>query len=485
MATVAARGLARFSRESVRLLILSQIINRWKFGKTVPVPVSWLFILGTNMAARFRPLILGPVIVAAFIAAIGLSRSATTEMPRPRRCRLRGAMKWYRGNMHTHSHWSDGDDYLEMIALWYREHGYDFLGFTDHNTLANKERWVDIDKTRGGRIAYDKLKARFPSDWIEERTKDEKLEVRLKRFDEVFARFNEKDKFLLIQSEEISDHFGKLPIHLNAHNLVEAIPPIGGASVSESIQNNVNALIAQRERTRQTMMIHLNHPNYGWGITAEDLAPIRGENFFEVYNGHPSVHNAGDATHASTERMWDIINARRLTEFELPLLYGLATDDCHVYHNIPSQGSEPGRGWVMVLSSKLDPTSLIQAMEAGRFYASSGVTLERIVATEKGLEISVRPEDGVEYTIEFMGTRKGFDSKSEPVLDREGHELPVTRTYSSDIGAVLKSETGTSATYTFAGDELYVRARVTSSKAHPNPSAIGEHERAWTQPVRP
>ena len=32
-----------------------------------------------------------------------------------------------------------------MIALWYREHSYDFLVFTDHNTLANKERWVEID----------------------------------------------------------------------------------------------------------------------------------------------------------------------------------------------------------------------------------------------------------------------------------------------------------------------------------------------------
>lgn len=437
------------------------------------------------MPARLRPLVLGPVILAAFIAAIGFSRWATIGNAATETLQAAGVMKWYRGNLHTHSHWSDGDDYLEMIAIWYRDHGYDFLAFTDHNVLANSERWVDVEKTRGGRTAYDKLKARFPNDWIEVRTKDDKDEVRLKRFDEVFARFNEPDKFLLIQSEEISDQFGKLPIHLNAHNLVEAIPPIHGTSVSESIQNNVNALVAQRERTQQTMMIHLNHPNYGWGITAEDLAPIRGENFFEVYNGHPSVHNAGDETHASTERMWDIINARRLTEFDLPLIYGLATDDCHVYHNIPSRGSEPGRGWVMVLSSKLDPASLIQAMEAGRFYASSGVTLDRIVATGTSLEISVRPESGATYSIEFIGTRKGFDSKSEPVHDREGVELPVTRKYSSDIGSVLKSETGTSATYIFAGDELYVRARVTSSKPHPNPSVVGESERAWTQPVRP
>ena len=64
---------------------------------------------------------------------------------------------------------------------------------------------------------------------------------------------------------------------------------------------------------------------------------VRGENFFEVYNGHPEVHNAGDHDHASTDRVWDIILTRRIAEFDLPLMYGLATDDGHAYHGIPSR----------------------------------------------------------------------------------------------------------------------------------------------------
>ena len=28
--------------------------------------------------------------------------------------------KWHKGNLHTHSLWSDGDDYPEMIADWYK-----------------------------------------------------------------------------------------------------------------------------------------------------------------------------------------------------------------------------------------------------------------------------------------------------------------------------------------------------------------------------
>ena len=71
-------------------------------------------------------------------------------------------------------------------------------------------------------------------------------------------------------------------------------------------------------------LVHLNHPNFYYAITAEELMQVVGENFFEVYNGHPAVHNMGDKQHASTERMWDIINTRRLDRLDLPVMYGLA-----------------------------------------------------------------------------------------------------------------------------------------------------------------
>ena len=129
--------------------------------------------------------------------------------------------------------------------------------------------------------------------------------------------------------------------------------------------------------------------------------------------------------------------------------------------------------------------NLIESLEAGRFYASSGVALEQVTSSPESLSVTVRPDPAATYTIEFIGTRKGFDPKSEPVRDKDGNELPVTRRYSPDIGAVLKTVKGTSATYSFTGNELYVRARITSSRKHPNPSSLGEFERAWTQPVRP
>lgn len=391
--------------------------------------------------------------------------------------------KWYRGNLHTHSLWSDGDDFPEMIADWYRNNGYQFLCFTDHNNIQESDKWVDAEKNKGGPEAYEKLKKRFPEGWIVEREEKGRKQVRLKKFSELYNEFTVPEEFLLLRGEEISDRFEKYPIHMNASNIQEAIPPLGGDSVYQTMQNNVDAVIAQRERTGKAILIHLNHPNFGYAVRAEDLMKVRGENFFEVYNGHPGVRDSGDENHASTERIWDIVLTQRIDKLDLPIMYGIATDDGHSYHDIPSRASEPGRGWVMVLADKLEEETLILAMEAGQFYASSGVDLQAVAATDKVYELVVDPEEGVEYTIEFIGTRKGYNPESKPVLDKDGNEIHTTRRYSEDVGEVLKTVKGTSARYPFEGDELYVRAKITSTKKHPNPSEIEEFESAWAQPV--
>ncbi len=242
-------------------------------------------------------------------------------------------------------------------------------------------------------------------------------------------------------------------------------------------------MIAQRKETGQAMIVHVNHPNFGYAITAEDLMRVRGEKFFEVYNGHPSVNNAGDVRHAGTERIWDIILTRRLAELELPVMYGLATDDGHHYHETHSHKSNPGRGWVEVLAKELTAESLIDSLEAGQFYASTGVALRRVATSSEELTVEVKPVDGETYTIEFIGTRVGYNAASHPVKDDEGKEMRATRHYSDDIGETLATIQGTQGTYRFTGDEIYVRARVTSSAEHPSASEPGELQRAWTQPV--
>ena len=51
---------------------------------------------------------------------------------------------WFKGNLHTHTLWSDGDDYPEMVADWYKQNGYHFLGLSDHNVLQQGQRWFEV-----------------------------------------------------------------------------------------------------------------------------------------------------------------------------------------------------------------------------------------------------------------------------------------------------------------------------------------------------
>lgn len=425
---------------------------------------------------------------------------------------------WFRGNLHTHTLWSDGDQFPEVVTQWYVAHGYHFLALSDHNALSRGDKWIDPLTYRsiisGGRMeAVDLYRERF-GDWVESRevapTADAsgpQLEVRLKPLDEFRHLFERAGRFIMLEAEEITQR--SHVIHVNATNIAELIEPSTAATVEDTIRLNIDAVLEQGQRLGRTMMPHLNHPNFRWAVTAEDMAPVENLQFFEVYNGHRGVANDGDDVHASVERIWDIVLTQRLAELGLGNVYGLAVDDAHNHGHSYSEVSRPGRGWVMVRAKYLTPEHLINAMQAGDFYGSSGVTLSSVKRSDSALSIEIEAEEGVTYTTRFIGTRDGYDASSEPamqvsmepVLDATGEvvlndegdpvlrrsevALDVTRRYSADIGEVLATVEGGSAQYVFRGDEIYVRAVVTSSRLHPNPFVKGEYEQAWVQPVIP
>ena len=366
--------------------------------------------------------------------------------------------KWYKGNLHTHSYWSDGDDFPEMIMDWYKDNGYHFVALTDHNILAQGEKWIVVRKGRIYEEAFDKYLAKFGEQWVTHKRDTGRIQVRLKTYDEYRKRF-EDDNFLIMQAEEVSDRFDGKPMHMNATNIQSLITPQGGSSMAEVMQRNVDAVLKQREETGVPMFPHINHPNFHFAITAEDFMNLKGERFFEVFNGHPQVFNYGDSTRPGTEYMWDQINVVYARKNQ-PFLLGLATDDSHNYHLFGSKYSNAGRGWVMVRADSLTPASLIRALEAGDFYATTGVILDEVEVREKSLHVDVREEQGVNYEIQFIGAT-GQDQHS----------------------GILKTVSGTEATFELQDSYIFVRAKITSDKPKENPFEDGDFETAWTQPV--
>ncbi len=297
---------------------------------------------------------------------------------------------WFKGNLHSHTLNSDGDSTPDDVVRWYREHGYNFVTITDHNYLTS--------------------------------------------VDGLNALHGAEGKFLIVRGEEVTDRFGEKPIHVNGLAPDSFIKPPGGTSVVAMVQNMVDAIRAARG------VPSINHPNFGWAITADELGQVQRTRLFEVFNGHPTVNNLGGGGVPGLEEVWDrILSSGKL-------LYGIAVDDAHTFKRPEDKAAaRPGTGWVYVRAPRLEPRAIVEALERGEFYASTGVELQSIAVSKSAMTLTVREERSSKYRIQFIGRQ----------------------------GRVLSESLTSPATYTFKGDEGYVRAKVIESNG----------KLAWVQPV--
>lgn len=393
--------------------------------------------------------------------------------------------EWYKGAMHLHSLRSDGDGAPEVPVSWYKEHGWNFVCVTEHNQMQTGERFRKITEQEEPTPEHvEALRAQFGADWVEVVEEAGEKKMRLKTFEENKGRFDEPGAFLLIHGEEITS-MGSGP-HVGAINVVEQIPARGKGGVVAAAHLYHQMVTAQMAEAGQPMIAILNHPNFADAVTIEEMLELPEYHFFEVFNGHPSVNNWGHPRkgYPATDRFWDVVLSQRLLKGERNVLLGVATDDAHDYYKWKTGEANPGRGWVMVNAPSLEVNDLLKAMNAGEFYASTGVMLDNIQGGEKTLSLEIKAEPDVVYTTRFIGTRKGCSGESREYKNESG-ETPerASRVYSEDIGVVLSESKELNPSYSFTGDELYVRAVVVSNKPHPNPFREGDVEMAWVQPV--
>lgn len=368
--------------------------------------------------------------------------------------------QWYKGNLHAHSYWSDGHEFPEMIMDWYKTNGYDFTVLSDHNILAEGDKWITISEKKHLQKGFQSYLKKYGNDWVNHQIDSAgRIIVKLKTYKEYKPLFEEDNNFLIIQSEEISTGYEKKPIHINATNIQKKIEPLGGESIVEVIQNNIDAVLKQRQETNIPILPHINHPNFHYSISVNDFIQLKNVHFFEVYNGHPSVNNEGDSIHLSTENMWDLINISYIKKKQ-SLLYAVATDDSHQYLKFDKKNSNPGRGWVMVQSDSLNASNLIDAMEKGEFYASTGVILKEVKFYNNTLKIEVEPTSETKYEIQFIGV----DIKKKQ-------------------SKIVHKVNGNKAEFKLTDNYLFIRAKIISNRTNKNFFDEKEFEKAWTQPV--
>ena len=297
-------------------------------------------------------------------------------------------MAWFKGNTHTHTTMSDGDSPPEVVAQWYKNHGYRFLVLSDHNVFTDPATLASLVDS----------------------------------------------SFLLIPGEEVSSKFEAKPVHVNALNIPGVIAPQFDSTLVGTIQKNVDAIRAA------AAVPHINHPNFRWAFDHRELLQISNDRLLEIFNGHPLVHNFGGGGWPGMEEVWDhlLSGGKRI--------YGIAVDDAHHFQGeFAPERSNPGRGWVVVKARTLSPLEIVQNLEAGLFYATTGVELNDIQIEPKKITLHIRQEGDFKYRTEFIGNQ----------------------------GRVLYRTENNPAVFELLSDEPYVRAKVTDSAGYA----------AWVQPV--
>ena len=295
-------------------------------------------------------------------------------------------LNWYKGNLHTHTTKSDGDADPEIVVEWYKKHGYDFLVLSDHNhrTILEHE---DVDGP------------------------------------------------MMVPGEEVSARIsgGGVPIHLNGIGISRVVEPTDAGGVVQTLQANIDAILDAGG------IAQLNHPNGAWAFDQEEIVQVQGASLLEVYNGWPGANSEGGPGKHSAEEIWDgVLSAGKV-------IFGVATDDAHHYSDFSHVMANPGRGWVMVEAEELTQDAIIESLQTGRFYFSTGINLARIEMSENLVSLEIVQDRDYVYQTRFIGRD----------------------------GVMLSEGDGLEASYDIGGDEGYVRASVLSSYG----------TRAWTQPI--
>jgi hypothetical protein len=334
----------------------------------------------------------------------------------------RGSVGWLKGTTHVHTcHSGDSKTLVEEVLAWYRDHDYDFIVVTDHNRVTEIESRGKPLVLRGIELTHNPGKC----------------------------------------DPAPPEPDGKCRIHLNGVALTRAVQGAERADPRErppaiewkntTSKARVDMYQAGIDKVRELGgLVQINHPNWHWGVDGALLTELarRGAVLVEIANMGFARWNAGDATHPSSEAVWDAALSEGL------LIYGVASDDAHDYKPAEIQAKRAvgrpvypaGTGWVMVRAARR-PDAIRAALARGDFYSTTGVMLDRVELADASLRVDVGRDSPGAHEIVFIG--------------QGGVELARVRGRGGRF-ALAKAPPG------------YVRAVVTRE----------DGARAWVQPVR-
>jgi len=203
--------------------------------------------------------------------------------------------------------------------------------------------------------------------------------------EEDYAQFANRG-LILVPGNEISRE-GPHILHVGAQSFVE--PDRDRQKVLDEIQATGGFAV-------------MNHPNWQGKfnhIGIESLRALQGYAGMEIYNG--VIGRMQGSPYATNK--WDmLLNGKRR-------IWGFANDDCH------HQG-ESALGWNVAYVKDPTPAGVVEALAAGRFYASTGVEISHIEVSENRIRIETRNASRV---VALLNGGKRFCVRDDTVIEVE------------------------------------------------------------------
>lgn len=266
---------------------------------------------------------------------------------------------WYKGNLHSHSSISDGQNRPEDLIREYKENGYDFLSITDHNIY---------------------------SDFSNENC----------------------DGFLTIPGVErdifVTGEIFKLYHILGIDNSLKKKNYLNGEVIEKPEWTGINAAQAIIDDLEDhSNFVILAHPV--WSRTElSDIIDLKNLIGIEIYNHVCDL----EWQHGYSELYWDSLLRHGIK------VWGFATDDTH-------ENRHKFGGWIVVKAKELTLPAISEALLAGSFYSSTGPEIFNFYVNEKEVVVECSPVQTINF-ITYDNLGRCYYKKDE-VISNATHFL--------------------------------------------------------------
>ncbi len=266
---------------------------------------------------------------------------------------------FYKANLHCHSTYSDGKLSVEELKTAYKQRGYSIVAFTDHEHIIDNSRLNDKD--------FLAITA------CEIAIKEFETQSTLKNFDMRVAHLN---FYALDPHNDITPCYSSVYDHYVTAK-VKPLIRFNGEYKRRYSAEGINEII--RIANEQGFLVSYNHPSWSLENAVDYLAY---ENLFavEIYNTGCVQLGNGEDEHAFNDML-----------FAGKRIFCTACDDNHNGKPFDDPASDSFGGCVYINADKLEYATIMQALQRGDFYASTGAQILSLVKESNRVRVETLP----------------------------------------------------------------------------------------------